>query len=116
MNDVIINSHAADLDMSRPHFNEPELWRSVILQALRDALMTIKLPPEHIPPANYSAVIKHAMRDKREAIRWFEKSTVYFPMVCDMAGVDSEAVRAAALSAIQGGRPDMIETLFQWNG
>jgi hypothetical protein len=73
--------HAREID------SETRLWRLVIFQALQDALGV----------QSTAAKNKHA---KARAIEWFRSGNRDFRQVCDLAGLDSSAVQAAALEGI----------------
>ena len=74
---------------------EIKLWRAVLLCALRDALGVVFGVSDDRRKNPSSR--KHCTRN---ALRWFEGSRD-FPVVCDMAGVDHEMARAAAMRAVR---------------
>ena len=63
---------------------EKELWRAVVLQALRD------ISHNRISP-----------KKRREARRWFCTSPPFFFVVCDMADLDADTIRKKALKLMK---------------
>lgn len=86
-----------DLDRRSP---ETELWRAVIAQAISDATATVR--PKHgkasISPdkAKAKQVISDAMRERDHAREWLLGDSRDFREVCNLAGLDPEAVRERA--------------------
>ena len=63
---------------------EKELWRAIVLQALRD-----------ISDRTISA------KERRKARKWFCTPSPYFFVVCDFADVNPDKIRKMALEKIK---------------
>ncbi|MDR1561300.1 MAG: hypothetical protein LBS23_03020 [Holosporaceae bacterium] len=63
---------------------ERTLWRSVIVQALKDAKNT-----------------KLSKKERREVLEWFSEENVYFEYVCFLANVDANAVMERFLRMVK---------------
>ncbi|MEI8394906.1 MAG: hypothetical protein WCF85_09240 [Rhodospirillaceae bacterium] len=79
-----------------PLTGEMALWRAVVLQALQDATLGMHNPTSRKPRRPSASHRAHA----HVAREWLLGGGAQLHRVCDMAGLDPEAVRATAKVAI----------------
>ena len=76
---------------------EAALWRAVVLQAFQDATLGLHAASARRKPRLPSATRRTHARAARD---WLLGGGTHLHRVCDMAGLDADAVRASATVAI----------------
>ncbi len=84
---------------------ETALWRAVVLQALQDATLGMHNPTSRKPRKPSASHRAHA----RSARSWLLGGGAHLHRVCDMAGLDPDAVHATAKVAIDKADAMLLE-------
>ena len=84
---------------------EVALWRSVITLAIHDATGEVR-PKAATSRVRARTHMQTALRTRHEARAWLLGNTIDFRRVCEMAGLDPDAVFDSAEKMMQAGWPD----------
>ena len=88
-----------------PLTSEAALWRAVVLQAFQDATLGMHNPTSRKPRRPSASHRAHA----HVAREWLLGGGAHLHRVCEMAGLDPEAVRATAKVAIEKADAALLE-------
>lgn len=82
---------------------EVHLWRAVIVQAMTDATMNVRLFDG--PTTSKQSKIVENIRERADSRRWLLDNSRDFRRVCELAMLDPAAVRDSAMKLSKDGWP-----------